>query len=99
MWIYIPFKPTVIIKAYISYARPNLEYASKFWNPGLDARTFKGLKKKLEKVHNFFTRRLIDRCGLPYKTYKERLMYLNLDSLEIRRTRFHLVMVYTLFND
>ena len=87
-----------IRKAYISYARPHLEYASTVWNPGLDARTFKGLKIKLEKVQQFFTKRLIERCGLPYKPYNERLIYLNLDSLEIRRTRFDLVMVYKLFN-
>ena len=87
-----------IRKAYISYDRPHLEYASTVWNPGLDARTFKGLKIKLEKVQKFFTRRLIERCGLPYKPYNERLIYLNLDSLEIRRTRFDLVMVYKLFN-
>ena len=82
-----------IRKAYISYARPHLEYASTVWNPGLDARTFKGLKIKLEKVQKFFTRRLIERCGLPYKPYNERLIYLNLDSLEIRRTRFDLVIL------
>ena len=87
-----------IRKAYISYARPHLEYASIVWNPGLDARTFKGLKIKLEKVQQFFTRRLIERCSLPYTPYNERLIYLNLDSLEIRRTRFDLVMVYKLFN-
>ena len=87
-----------IRKAYISYARPHLEYTSTVWNPGLDARTFKGLKIKLEKVQKFFTRRLIERCGLPYKPYNERLIYLILDSLEIRRTRFDLVMVYKLFN-
>ena len=84
-----------IRKSYISYTRPHLEYASTVWNPGLDTRTFKGLKIKLEKVQKFFTRRLIERCGLPYN---ERLIYLNLDSLEIRRTRFDLVMVYKLFN-
>ena len=87
-----------IRKAYVSYARPHLEYASTVWNPGLDFRTFKGLKIQLENVQQFFKRRLIERYGLPYKPYKDRLMYLNLDSLEIRRTIFYLVMVYKLFN-
>ena len=87
-----------IIKAYISYAKPHLEYASTVWNPSLDARTFKGLKVQLENVQQFFKRRLIERYDLPYKPYKDRLIYLNLDSLEIRRTICYLVMVYKLFN-
>ena len=84
---------TAILTAYISYARPHLECAYTVWNPGIEARGYIGLKRQLEKVQKYFTRRLFGRCKIPYLSYDERITFLDIDSLEIRRMRFDLIML------
>ena len=36
-----------IIKAYITYARPHVELSTTIWNPGIEARTYIGIKSKI----------------------------------------------------
>jgi len=60
----------LLLKAYITYVRPILEYCSPVWSPRL-----KYLINKTESVQNFFTKRL---PGLWDISYPKRLQLLNL---------------------
>ena len=75
---------STLIRAFIVYVRPILEYNSVVWSPSL--------KKNIdliEKVQRRFTKRLF---GLKDLTYKERLVRLNLPSLELRRLYLDLIL-------
>ena len=77
-----------MLRAFQTYVRPILEYASRIWSPHL-----LGCIKQIESVQRKFTN------GLTNISYKGRLALLHIDSLEIRRLRFGLIMVYKiLFN-
>ena len=78
--------PTTLVKAFTTYVRPIIEYASCIWSPHAV-----GLTKKIESVQRRFTKRLLC-CG--NLTYSERLAKLRLDSLELRRLCFDLVYAY-----
>ena len=57
-----------------------------------------GLKSKIEKVQKYFTRRLYYRCNIPYENYENRLKNLKLESIEIRKKQFDIIMIYKLIN-
>ena len=76
----------ILVKAFNTYVRPVLEYASSIWSP-----TQIGLINRLETVQRRFTKRL---PGIGHLTYRERLSALNLESLEIRRLRLDLLLTY-----
>ena len=76
----------LLVKAFKTYVRPMLEYNSPVWSPSL--------KKDIilvESVQRRFTKRL---PGLSIMTYHSRLKLLNLESLELRRLRSDLSLVY-----
>ena len=75
-----------LTRAYISYIRPLLEYASTVWSPSLIY-----LIDSLESVQRSYTKRLPGYAQLPYS---ERLSKLKLQSLEHRRLIYDLVMCY-----
>ena len=79
---------TTLMKAYTTYVRPIMEYASCIWSPHTV-----GLTKKIESVQRRFTKRLPCCCDL---TYSERLAKLQLHSLELRRLRFDLIYAYNI---
>ena len=74
------------INAFKIYVRPLLEYNSSVWSP-----TLKYLIELLENVQRRFTKRMF---GLYNLTYHQRLICLGLESLELRRLRFDLLLVY-----
>jgi len=77
---------TVLVKAYVTYVRPILEYGSVVWSP------YKiGDISCIEKVQRSFTKRL---PGLKNFTYHNRLAVTNLETLESRRLRADLTMCY-----
>jgi hypothetical protein len=78
--------PDFLLKLYQTFVRPTVEYASEAWSPFL----LKDIDI-VERVQRYFTRRL---PGLKSFTYSERLKLLNLSSLEERRIRRDLIMVY-----
>jgi len=53
------------------------------------------LWKKAESVQRRFTKRFI--IAAIYLAYRERLVTLGLDRLEVRRLRFDLIYVYKIF--
>ena len=77
---------TTLTKAFITYVRPILEYASVIWS-----HFHVGEIAKLESVQRRLTKRLV---GLRYLTYSDRIKFLKLDSLEERRLRFDLMLTY-----
>jgi hypothetical protein len=68
------------IKAFVSFVRPIIEYASPVWSPYLV-----GDVNAIEHVQRKFTRQVFYRCGLPRLDYFSRLRILKLDTLESRR--------------
>ena len=78
------------IYAYITYIRPSLEFSTPVWSPSL--------KKDIDLIENVqrsFTRRI---PGLKHLPYHERLAVIGLETLEIRRLKFDLMMYYKIFH-
>ena len=78
-------------KAFITYIRPILEYNSIIWNP-----TEIFLIDLIENVQRHFTKNIPSIANLPYK---ERLVRLNLEPLELRRLHFDLVNYFKILNN
>ena len=78
--------PVVLTKAFVIFVRPLLEYCSQIWSPRLHKDIY-----NVERVQRSFTKRL---PGLWNLSYTERLMRLNLDSLESRRVKADLVLLF-----
>ena len=78
------------IKAFITYVRPLLEYASSVWSP-----SYLYLITHIESVQRSFTKHLPFCKSL---SYAERLANLKLQSLEHRRLIFDLVLVFKIIH-
>ena len=72
-------------KAFITYVRSLVEYASCIWSP-----SNVGLIRKIESVQKRFIKRL---PGLNFLDYHERLALLGLESLELRRLKADLCII------
>ena len=80
--------PTTLVQAFKVYIRPLLEYASVIWSP-----SYVGQIIRLESVLRDFTKR-IPGCGR--LSYNERLSLLGLETLELRRLKFDLIMCFNI---
>jgi len=78
--------PPVLVRAFIVFVRPILEYASCVWNPYL-----KKDIRIIESVQRKFTKRL---HGMGVHPYAHRLQILGLQSLERRRMAIDLKTMY-----
>jgi len=78
----------LLVRAFITYVRPLLEYNSVIWSPHL-----KYDIERTEKVQRHFTKRLHGLRGL---SYNEHLKQLNMYSLEHCRLYFDLLWCYKL---
>ena len=76
----------ILRRAYVTYIRPTLEYASNVWNPYAKKAIY-----KLQGVQRYFTKRIPQLASLPYF---ERLAFLNLYILERRRLKTDLVSYF-----
>ena len=76
----------VLLQLYRALVRPHLEYCVRFWCPYLrkDVLAIEGVQRK-------FTRLIPGMAGL---SYEERLSWLGLYSLELRRVRGDLIETY-----
>jgi len=74
---------TLLVRTFVTYVRPLLEYNSVMWSPGLVRDV-----TLIEQVQRRFTKRL---WGFRNISYAERLKLLNLDTLEARRLKFDLI--------
>ena len=75
-----------MLKLYKTYVLPLLEYASPVWSP-----QYIGLINKLERVQKFFTKRIYGFENIPYA---ERLILLDMKSLEYRRLIIDLKLTF-----
>ena len=82
-----------LVKLYKSYVRPKLEYNTQVWSPYLVKD-----KKALEKVQKRYTKIICRRCNISFSSYPDRLCKLNLLSLENRRIRFDLILLYKIIH-
>ena len=87
---FISRDPALLTKAFLTYVRPLLEYASPIWSPSYS--TYIAL---IENVQRSFTKRLF---GLSNLSYGARLNILNLKSLEERRLIIDLVTCYKIIH-
>jgi hypothetical protein len=78
-----------LIRAFKTYVRPILEYASPVWNPHL-----KYDIELIERVQRTFTRKVCSLCNLPALSYADRLKLFKLDRLELRRLQFDLTELF-----
>ncbi|GMR48049.1 hypothetical protein PMAYCL1PPCAC_18244, partial [Pristionchus mayeri] len=86
--------PTIYKKAYTTFVLPTLEYCSVIWNPSHSVE----LTKELGKVQRDFSRRLYSRCVLPHVPYFERMQFLELTTLESRRTVTDIVFLHSILH-
>ena len=82
-------RPSILINLYKTHVRPKLEYNSPIWNPCL-------IKEItcIENVQRKFTKRLLQRNNISFENYQDRLKILNLETLEKRRIKFDLILMY-----
>ena len=48
----------------------------------------------VEKVQKSFTRRVFAKCDLPKRSYDERLIFFGIDSLQTRRAKCDIILLY-----
>ena len=83
-------KPDLMLVIYKSIVRSNIEYCCPLWSP-----TSIGLIQELEDVQRGFTRRI---AGLSDLSYWERLRRLGLMSLQRRRERYSLLLMWKILH-
>ena len=52
----------------------------------------------LESLQLYFTRRICERCSIPYQSYADRLYKLGIRTLEYRRLLADIIMVYKMIH-
>ena len=82
-----------LIKLFICYVRPKLEYNSPVWSPYLEQD-----KNHIESIQKRFTRAACLRCGIMFTSYQDRLLKLNMISLETRRLHMDLFLMYKILH-
>jgi hypothetical protein len=82
--------PTLLFKAFCVYVRPLVEYCVPVWSPRYIADI-----NKIEAVQRRFTKRLFN---FRWLSYRDRLLKLNADSLELRRLKICLTMIYKILH-
>ena len=80
----------LLTRAFCTFVRPLLEFSSIIWSP-----YFKKDIYKIEAVQRSFTKAI---GNLRHLSYKDRLINLEIDSLQCRRLKSDLVMCYKMLN-
>jgi len=78
--------PSVLFRAFVTFVRPVLEYCSPVWSP-----VYKCDIDQIEAVQRRFTKKL---NGLKSMSYEQRLKTLNTESLELRRLKSDLILMF-----
>ena len=66
-----------LMKAFVTYVRPKLEYSTSVWSPHLKSNI-----QSIESVQKVFIRKACICCNIPFSSCCDRLYKLNLKSLE-----------------
>lgn len=86
---FISRSPKLYASLFNTYIRPILEFSCELWNP-----TTSLLTTSIENVQREYTRRVFTRCLLGTASYSDRLCYLGLVPLNIRRAAIDLSLIY-----
>jgi hypothetical protein len=81
------------MSAFAIYVIPILDYCCYVWNPTL-CRDI----DLIENIQKAYTRRVFRKCGLPRMCYSDRLVYLNINSVEYARFMSCLTMFYSIYH-
>ena len=84
-------EPNLLFKAFTIYVRPLLEYCSSVWSP-----VYSTDIDLVERVQRTFTKRLY---GFKNLSYTERLFLLHADTLELRRLKTDLIIIYKMVHN
>ena len=79
----------IVLQLYKTLVRPKLEYSVQAWRPYL--------RKDIDLIEKVQRRATKLVPNLKHKTYEERLLHLNLTTLETRRLRGDLIEVFKIF--
>ena len=82
------------MKLFNTYVRPKLEYCTPVWSP-----SFQGEIDKVEAIQRRFTKFAFQRCGIPFKSYEDRIKKIGYLTLRRRRKFFDLVLLYKMLNN
>jgi ribonucleases P/MRP protein subunit RPP40 len=85
--------PKYLTRAFVVYVRPLLEYCSPVWSPHNICDI-----NLIENVQRMFTRRLYGVCNIQQVSYEERLVFLGLERLELRRLHADLLFLFKIVN-
>ena len=83
----------LLLRAYITYVRPIVEYATVIWNPYLNKDI-----ESIEQIQRSYTKKICSRCKIPFNTYKDRLYMLSIRSLQYRRLEADLIMTFKILH-
>ena len=72
----------------------SLEYNSSIWSPT----TITNIRA-IESIQKRYTKSVCKRLNLKFNSYKDRLKIFNLESLEYRRVKCDLILVYKILNN
>ena len=79
---------------FITYIRPSLEYNSSIWSPT----TITNIRA-IESIQKQYTKSVCKRLNIKFNSYKDRFKIFNLESLEYRRVKYDLILVFKILND
>ena len=80
---------STLIKLFKTYVRPHLEFNTPIWSPYLRKDI-----DKIERVQRHYTKYAFLRCGIKFDSYEDRLAQLHMASLQCRRIKFDLLLMY-----
>jgi hypothetical protein len=86
--------PLKYMSLFTMYVSPHLEYCAEIFNPRPNSK----LTKSLEGPLRYFTASVLQRLGISYTSYINRLEILNQKPLYIRRLNIDLIQVYKLLH-
>jgi hypothetical protein len=84
----------LLVDLFKTYVRPTMEYNTSTWSPYI-----KEDIKEAESVQRKFTKRVCQRSNISFSDYNDRLVKLNLESLESRRVKNDLLLAYKIIHN
>ena len=84
----------LLVNLFKTYVRPLTEYNTSSWSPYLRSDI-----QEMESVQRKFTRNICQRANLTFSNYEERLLKLKLESLESRRIKRDLILLYKIIHN
>ena len=84
----------IYTKAYLTYVGPLLEYNTPIWSPHLVYQV-----KMVESVQRTYTKKVFKKLNIKFNSYTDRLQVMGIKSLEYRRLKFDIILLYKILNN